>query len=203
MHAYLRGFRYIAISCNTLQLWVPRAIKMLGKHIHQSLTIITTFEEGLHAFPKRSTRPVWLGTTVTVREIARSSFPTLLSLKHPQLQHLTQEIIWRTKAISGSDISTAWKINKIYNKDILIQKVNDLFHGLRKNQITSVILGCTELPVVTKMISQGLDDFIMYDPSEYVAQAITNIIHKKKTVDQVRIAEVKKLLENRIMAKVS
>ncbi len=196
LNAYLKEFRYVAIACNTLQSWIPQAVSMLGNRINKSIRIISTFEESKREFSDRKKRPVWLGTTVTQREIKKKDFDTLLSLKHSTLQHQLQEIIWRTKAVSGSDISTAWHINKIYSKDILIYRTTDLLEKLQKYKLTSLILGCTELPIAFQMLPKDiLEQFMIYDPAVFVANTIARAIRVKKNSEQVRIMEVQKTLE--------
>jgi hypothetical protein len=82
-------------------------------------------------YPEKDQRPVWLGTTVFAGKIA--NFPTLISLGKPDLQRLTQEIIWRVKAVYGDDVSTAFDdLVEIASRAVLTDKLNELMQGLEK-----------------------------------------------------------------------
>lgn len=159
-----KGFSEVVIACNTLQLWLEEVVKPLGVMIH------TTLESMELLYPVMDQRPVWLGTTVFAGKIA--NFPTLVSLGKPEMQRLTQEIIWRVKAVYGDDVSTAFDdLVEIASKTVLTEKLNELLVNLEKSGISKVILGCTELPLgVDKFLAKDWKNKItMIDPAHQLA----------------------------------
>ena len=122
--AHDEGYEEMSIACNTLQLWKDRALGLTPCIAHK-VQIVTTFEAMKKKVPELQTRPVWLGTTVTCRNIAPGDFQTLVSRNLPKAQELTQEIIWRTKAVTGANIATSGlnHIPDLDNLESLKQKV--------------------------------------------------------------------------------
>lgn len=87
-------------------------------------------------------------------------------------------------------------MSQIYSKDVLIYKITEFFTELSKRKITSVILGCTELPIAFQMLPKNIiDQFEVFDPAVFVTDSISKIIKKSKSVDKHRINEVKKTLK--------
>lgn len=127
---YLAGFREMVIACNTLQFWIGEAMKLLPEE-YKDLKVYNTFEIFKSEYPDPQTRPVWLGTTPTVKKIG-GEFPTLITLGHPELQELNQEIIWRVKAITGADYQNAPRAMRqdIASEEVLRQKVGDFLGEL-------------------------------------------------------------------------
>ena len=106
---------------------------------------------------------------MTCRNIAPDDFQTLISCKLPHAQDLTQEILWRTKAVTGANIATSGlnHIPDLDNPEILKQKVLQLARLLKQNNITHIALGCTELPIAFSMVDHGLKT---EDPAAAVAE---------------------------------
>jgi len=147
--AYDSGLTDLVIACNTLQLWLDKALNLIPEI---KIKVWTTFEAVEETYPNCW----WLGTKVLCKEI-KGKFKIL----DENLQDLTQEIIWRTKAVYGADVTTALKnIEKIDDKKLLGIKVKELKSNLidKKN----VVLGCTELP----MVMEGIN------PAEIVGEII-------------------------------
>lgn len=153
----------VVIACNTLQLWLPNV------KVPEGVKIYTTFEAARKKFPGE--KPVWLGTTPTVKEIG--DFPTLLSLGKPGLQDLTQEVIWRVKGMTGAEIGTAMsEVRNIKSEEALRTKVIELLDGLRNAGVKEVILGCTELPMAFEDYASGESrtGVNLIDPARLVAE---------------------------------
>lgn len=151
---YRKGFHTVVIACNTLQLWVDRALALTPRAIAREVNVLTTFDALRRQFPDPKTRPLWLGTTVTVRSI--NDFPTLLSLGRPDIQDVVQRIVWRTKDVTGADTKTASAgIVDIGSSEKLQEDVLWIVDQLRRTGIKDVVLGCTELPIAFgKFINQ-------------------------------------------------
>lgn len=170
-----RGFNKMVIACNTLQLWINKARRLLDEQTHGKARIITTFEAMRAQYGEQSTKPVWVGTSVLSRLIPAEYFPTLPALHLGHLQELAQEVIWRVKGVTGADVTTADPaIEDITSKEKLIDKTRLLVVGLKENGLTQMIMGCTELPIAIKDYATPTDkrgmEFI--DPAEAVAKMI-------------------------------
>lgn len=142
------GYTNVVIACNTLQFWLPKAIKIIPKEISKNLIITTTFKALEREFGLRKDL-LFLGTVVTSKKIKQ--YPTAYSIKRNDILELTQEIIWRVKAIGKNDISTATNtISKIANKKELSKKVSFLYQLLLETGYKNIVLACTELPIAFK-----------------------------------------------------
>ncbi len=183
LYGFYKGFSHMAIACNTLQLWLAEAEKLLPHDVAALTTVYTTFEALTDKYRNILHRPLWLGTTVLTRALEPEYFDTLLTHRLVHMQLEVQEIIWRTKAVLGSDVSTAsGEISDIKNPMILRLRMQHLVGELRAHKITSIILGCTELPIAfEKYIDQKLlIDFELIDPAEVLASYITKQVSAKE-----------------------
>lgn len=96
--------------------------------------------------------------------------------KREDLLELVQQIIWRVKAVQGSDTITA----PIYNppnddKETLKERVLELDAYLRKLGVEQVMMGCTELPDAFNILVEELGLELPYelvDPATLVAEEI-------------------------------
>jgi aspartate/glutamate racemase len=166
--AHDQGYRNLSVACNTLQLWKDKALQFTPCIAH-NMRIITTFEAMRNKFPDPATRPVWLGTTVTCRSIDPNDFPTLLSQKLPEAQRLVQEIIWRTKAVTGAATATSGLNHQdMANPEILKYKVAQLIKVLKRNNLNHIVMGCTELPIAFGYA--GDHGLRLEDPAQAVAE---------------------------------
>lgn len=171
---YRKGFRTMVIACNTLQLWVDRSRSLLSHEIARQVKVLTTFDALAQQFPDPSNRPLWLGTTVTVRAI--TNFPTLLSLGKPEIQNVVQRIIWRTKGVTGADTKTALAdIVDIGSPEKLREDVVWLIGQLKHLGTREVVLGCTELPIVFGATSDEEKSGLMFiDPAVAVSEMLAS-----------------------------
>lgn len=167
-----KGFQTMVIACNTLQLWIDRALSLLPREIVQQVNVLTTFDALRRQFPNPKTRPLWLGTTVTVRAI--TDFPTLLSLGKPEIQDVVQRIVWRTKGVTGADTRTvSADIVDIESPQKLREDVSWLTNRLREYGMKEVVLGCTELPIAFGYVSEGERSGLnLIDPAVAVAEMV-------------------------------
>jgi hypothetical protein len=146
----------ITISCNTASVpeLVNRArLKLQEKGIgSDKYELVTTLDAVASKYGEANEKPALLGTTVLSGQLsADEKFRTLEegSDNGSALLSKVQEIIWRTKAVQGSDVSTA-PID-VYGGDlsdetVYRRKLIELHDGLIQNGLDRVILGCTELP---------------------------------------------------------
>lgn len=170
---YDRGFRRMAIACNTLQLWLIEALELTPSEVGREIRVMTTFEAVGKMWADEKDRPVWLGTSVTVNAITH--FPTLLTYNLGELQDLTQEIVWRTKGVTGADTGTAPKtLERIDDPEVLRQKMKLLLGGLKEVGVKTAILGCTELPIAVERYADGEDreGLALINPAQAVADAV-------------------------------
>jgi glutamate racemase len=135
---------------------------------------------------------MWLGTTPLCSAIPRERFRTPANTETPDFQNIqavTQEIIWRTKAVYGSDYSTAdtamMAAGDMTSEAALKSKVKELVRLLGAQGETSVLLGCTELPQAFKTMSrEEIDEivpgFTFEDPAESVAASYKKLLEAKK-----------------------
>lgn len=167
-----QGFRRMVIACNTLQLWVDRARELLSPGVSRRVRVVTTFDALRQQFPHPETRPLWLGTTVTVRFV--KDFPTLLSLGKPEVQDVVQRIIWRTKAVTGADTKAApANIEDMANAGKLREDVKWIVRELKRLGIKEVVLGCTELPIAFGYINEEeKTSLTLVDPAVAVAEKL-------------------------------
>ena len=89
------------------------------------------------------------------------------------IQDLVQEIIWRVKAVTSSDITTApAEIRDISSREILKEKINILADELLQHNIKTVILACTELPIaINGYLDKSKKDIIEFiDPASLIAE---------------------------------
>ena len=173
-----RGFKKMVIACNTLQLWINKARRLLDEQTHQKIRIITTFEAVRAQYGDQAAKPVWVGTSVLARLIPAEYFPTLLALHLDHLQEIAQEVIWRVKGVTGADVTTADPtIEDITSKDKLKDKTRQLVEGLKENGLTQVIMGCTELPIAFKAYSTAADKkgMELIAPADCVAEIVERI----------------------------
>lgn len=161
-----KGFNKIIIACNTLQFWLEKAKALLPSDILNNVEIITTFDTLRQKFKDVDKRPLLIGTTVTVSEI--KDFPTLLNTDNGDTQGLVQEIIWRVKGATGSDVTTASKtIDYIDSKEVLNDKTHELFEKLKKLEFKEVVLACTELPIAFEEYKDN-PDIKFIDPATLI-----------------------------------
>ena len=176
LEGYNRGFDNIVIACNTLQFWLRRAMDLLPQEVSQNIRVMTTFDALEAEYPMENKRPVLLGTTITVNEF--KNFPTLISLGLNDIQDLVQEIIWRVKAVTGSDITTATAdIKDISNQEILKEKTDILIDNLLRHNIKTVVLACTELPIAVNNYLDKFkkEDFEFIDPADLITKYLTRV----------------------------
>ena len=83
-------------------------------------------------------------------------------------QDLVQEIVWRVKGSTGSDVTTASNtIQNIESNEILKARTHKLFEKLKELQFREVILACTELPIAFQEYKNNSDiEFI--DPAALI-----------------------------------
>ena len=183
--AVREGHEITTISCNTLSIehrFIDPVLKILEQRNlvrGRDFTLITTLEAIKNKYRDVSEMPVVLGTSVLARELPANEFKTLYSMKFPEIQGLVQEIIWRTKAVQGSDVSTAPSVYKgeLASSDVLDQRVKLLVKSLKEAGINEVILGCTELPYAFKRFRDNNSNIsiVTRDPAEFVAEEIKTL----------------------------
>lgn len=174
---YRKGFRTMVIACNTLQLWVDRAFSLVDQGVSRHVRVLTTFDALAQQFPDPSIRPLWLGTTVTVRTI--NGFPTLLSLGKPEIQDVVQRIVWRTKGVTGADTKTASAdIVDIESPEKLREDVIWLIGQLKHLGTREVVLGCTELPIAFGYAGEEEKAGLKFiDPAVAVAEMLASCVN--------------------------
>lgn len=147
------NYEVILIACNTLQLWKEVAFS-IRPDLDDKTCVITTFDAVANCFEKNED-VVWLGTSVLSKSqlIRDKKFKTMEMVYRKESQDLVQEIIWRTKAVYGSDISTANKFERFNSEDVLKSKFLKLIEIIEDSDNTFV-LGCTEIPILFKKYSQ-------------------------------------------------
>lgn len=160
----------VVIACNTLQLW----LKKVDQKYMTNVKVYTTFEACGWKFEKWKQKPLWLGTTPLVK--ATESFPTFISLGRPDLQEKLQELIWRIKMLEGDEFGTAPKVVKddYMNRPLQKSKINVLrtllLEGLKELGVRTVIMGCTEIPLVFRKNKELGITFV--DPANVLADYI-------------------------------
>ena len=174
---YVEGFREMVIACNTLQLWVPEAVGLLPEEM-ADVQIYTSIEAVRGEYIDPQVRPLWLGTTPIVRAVSYD-FPTLLTLERQDLQDLSQEIIWRVKAVTGADFANAQEEVQINAKDenVLREEVGTLIGQLGSLPVKQFIMGCTELSLalVRYLDEEGrpdLEKIELIDPTVILARNV-------------------------------
>ena len=188
------GHKNIAIACNTLQFYVPSALKLLGEKV-PDFTIYTTFDALRKKYPDINNRPIMLATTPTSKEI--KDFPVPNTLEIENLQDLVQEAILRIKKIGGSDISTAFENvkNEDLSLDEQVSKVKALGVQIGKklketNQDTAV-LACTELPILFFRYFNDTErvkflDIEFVDPASVLAEFLSEFQETLSTKERHR-----------------
>lgn len=192
MNAIFKTFndktKSVVIACNTLQLWLDK----IDKKYQENVKVYTTFEACEWKFKMNKHKPVWLGTTPLVRETKK--FPTLVSLNDETTQELVQELIWRIKMYGDDDIQTAPErvkhdasLSKSYQKTKINKLKLEIISSLKLHGVSSVITGCTELPLVfDKENDSGIN---FYDPAkilaEYIKSQSVEIIFAGGTISSV------------------
>lgn len=164
------GENAMVVACNTLQLWLPK-ISTKG------VKVITTFDAVDWKMNRTKLVPLWLGTWLLVEEITRiNKYITLLSENREDLQNKLQEIIWRVKAVEGSDVSGAGIMEEIDSVDRLVSVASLFFESLKESEIKVIVLGCTELPLLVKKYIAGFDfgDIVLWDPAELILEMLEN-----------------------------
>jgi len=143
---YELGYRQVAIACNTLHLFIPRALE-IARYV--SPQIVST----IAATSRLWCGELWLGTTpLCDSDLIRAHFAVLSDIPcwGRGLQALCQECIWDAK---------------VWNFD----RAQRLANGLMAQGIRRVIAGCTELPVVFRHARHDLE---IVDPAREVARTI-------------------------------
>lgn len=172
----------ITISCNTLSLdkfilpmqgmLFARGI-VAGKDYH----LYTTLNALANSIIKDNPQNVFLGTNGIVKELSSGKFTTLLDFDCSDIQDLVQEIIWRVKAVTNADTSSAPEYaGNLASEEELDDKVRFLLEELDSKKINQVILGCTELPIAFDRAKKfGFDHIKQIDPAMVVAEEIVRV----------------------------
>ncbi|MBN1622447.1 MAG: aspartate/glutamate racemase family protein [Endomicrobiales bacterium] len=190
MNQYEKGYKVMAIACNTLHHWLPEAMAYLPSNVREDITILNTIEttkEFISAEAQDSEMPVWLGTSPLTRQsnIVKDSFPTLDSLGYDNLQDIAQQIIWQVKALEG--LSGA---ERGVQEDHIKVITGVFVSKLREAGINNVVMGCTELPIAFKLVSEieDLSDFTLHDPAFYVVSKtrISGFDKRSSVVNSIR-----------------
>jgi len=171
------GADFITISCNTLSLpvFLDAAVEIAREQEPRlrKAQLVTTIGAVKEMYSQKGVRHLWLGTTSTCSFLSRDGFDTLEVLGHPEAQSLVQEIIWRVKAITGSDVSSAEKYlgKNLRSREELEKSMQKLGSILRRLNRHRVILGCTELPLA--FCWHPLKGIEGIDPASAVAAVIS------------------------------
>lgn len=181
-----QGHTQILIACNTLQFWATELAEYPEfQESFPGTKLITTFEVAKEMYPEREKRPMWLGTTVTSNTLSKEEFDTPTNSGEDDIQDLVQEIIWRTKASSPepADYSGALeRYEDITNPQLMTNKTKQLVEELKKRDINSVFLGCTELPIAFNTLeSEDLEDFEAVDLADLMAKKTLGMLEEKST----------------------
>ncbi len=162
------GENAMVVACNTLQLWLPK-IDTKG------IKVLTTFDAVDWKIEQTGLKPMWLGTWPLVEEIAKlGKYVNLLTENREDLQNTLQEIIWRVKAVEGSDVSGAGLIEMIDSSEELKIVSLKFFEEIKKMGIEVIVLGCTELPLLLKKYLDGFDfgEMVVWDPAELILEKL-------------------------------
>lgn len=171
------GYSYATIACNTLSLplFVEPARRaaqhQLGK---KPLPLVTTIQLLQHRAKKRAilaTKPVVIEL---IKQHVNDSQPYPIQSK--KVQNLVQRIIWRTKKLQGSEMSSAPESIQSETSETNEQKLEhdllQLVQLLHEQKISEVILACTELPASFAFLQEKHPSLPLpkrIDPAKYVA----------------------------------
>jgi len=150
--AYRQGYRRISIACNTLHYWLDDALRKIPD-IARDIDVVSNIQVMTAKYAGSVQKPTWLGTTVSCRHtnLVKDSFPTLDSQNQPDIQDLTQQVIWDAK--KGE-----------------FGRAPELVSRLKAAGITHIVAGCTELPGAFAAVpNHGLS---IDDPANDVGETI-------------------------------
>jgi len=178
---------FLTISCNTLslQVFVHEAFERLGEDIEdfdtkvQAVLNIDSIVKHCEKSKDQVIKTVVLGTK-PLQKILADTYPdkvqTFANFKGATDNdlELVQEIIWRVKAIQGSDTSTAPKKyeGQLDDEKTLRKKVKELEEIIQQLGISEIVMGCTELPTAFLQYGDSSRTFNLVNPAELVAQEI-------------------------------
>lgn len=176
------GVSKITIACNTLSL--PVFIDPILKEFPDLREKIILSPSTIKKAMLYDNQTIILGTKPFILEIQKLSMggdkiaKTFYdySREAESELNLVQEIIWRVKAIQGSDVSTCLSsYEQIFNTEILIERIGLLKKILDNIGVSRVILACTELPFAFELMKKNFsDNFKIIDPADLIAQDIIN-----------------------------
>lgn len=167
----------VVIACNTLQIWLPQALKLMDPVKRRRLDVYSSFRV-MRAFINDSSA-IWLGTSVTAEYVSRAGYATLHDYQADGLQTLTQELIWRIKAVYGMDYSGAIDLyDEISNRKLLEDLLIRWQHNLKTLPVSTFILGCTELALGVEILQINHKIEVTFlDPSIYMAKYCSKTRH--------------------------
>lgn len=178
-----KGLTLITIACNTLSLdlFVKPALEILSEigiqHSVDFMLTTTLKSLTINRCTMSSGAQLFTGTTPTCIELEKFGFNTMFR-EDMELQILTQEVIWRTKAIFGMDYSTASTyISKIDDKESYEILLNKYFERINAQEnYDEIILGCTELPIAVNEAQRlGMKiEKVLINPAEVLANNINS-----------------------------
>jgi len=107
-----------------------------------------------------------------------------------KVARLVQDIIWRIKAVCGSDVSTAGTpYDDLASKSKLAARLLALGYFLHKFGYKQVILACTELPIAWEILNAldpaNLLDLQSIDPAVLLAQELRKVLGVPEISKQV------------------
>ena len=144
--AYRDGYSHCVIACNTLHLWLPEALRLVGQ---RSPVVISTIETTAERW---SGRAILLCTTpLSKAGLVMRYFDTCYTLGWFTVQRLCQEVIWQAKR----------------GEYCLVARLVRLLERLAGDR--PLIAGCSELPLALQTVRHSLH---IVDPAEEVARAI-------------------------------
>lgn len=178
-----QGNSQISIACNTLQLWLDDAKRVIEKRgqgkILKDIEFINTLDTALNHYDGK-TRTAWLGTNVITRYDSvtsigpqsrysiKGNFLTLDKLGHPNLQEAVHQGIRNAK-------TPQWQAHDAqlveHSRDLIarLDGVSREFLGRTRCPLT-YIAGCTELPGYLAAHKEFAPNLKILDPAAFVAK---------------------------------
>lgn len=183
----------ITIACNalSLEIFVRRAKSILLKDkdvledgVDYKLVTTISVLKNKYKNIEESKRPIVLGTVVVSDRSKEFGLESPSSMNLIKLRGLVQELIWRVKAVGGLDVSTAPKYGDLFSREALIDRGEYFIELLKKKELYKVVLVCTELPVLHKILVEErviqkidpLSKFNFIDPAELVVESIKRVL---------------------------
>ncbi len=181
-----KGVDIITIACNTLSLpiFTNLVLELIEEKIEDSLPsfelILTIPQIKEYVQNNNNKKIIVLGTLPLSKILAQTeNVPTPANYEEKEnleLLRLVQEIIWRVKAVQGSDTSTAPIYKEAINdENVLRKKLEELNNLLETLDVEEVIMSCTELPDAFQILTDCLGtntNYKLIDPATLVASAI-------------------------------